>query len=252
MGRMYAERKGNIAVFRGCGFNCCYCAFRRMLKLSNCQKCRNFEPHSHMEVLERKPPKTKKGQFLTVGLSSDISFMDDDEFCKVLDYCSKWGDRTFLIQSKNPGYFLGLEHLIPSNVIIGTTIETNRLVTSKSLETNTCFYSDESHYLRPISKAPSSYVRYEAMRSLDCRKSVTIEPILDFDVDIMEKYIKDIKPEIVWIGYNSHPEKNGLPEPTLYKLDKFVGRLKKSGINVRLKLIREPIKKTGFALSEEL
>ncbi len=240
MGRMYAERKGNIAVFRGCAFNCCYCAFRRMLKLSNCQKCRDFEPHSHMEVLEKKPPKTKKGQFLTVALSSDISFMDDDEFCKVLDYCSKWGDRTFLIQSKNPGYFLGLEDRIPSNVIIGTTIETNRLVTS-NLAKNTCFYNDGSHYFIPVSKAPASNIRYEVMLSLDCRKSVTIEPILDFDVDIMEKYIKDIKPEIVCIGYNSHPEKNEMPEPTLYKVDKFVGILKKSGINVRLKLIREPV-----------
>lgn len=79
------------------------------------------------------------------------------------------------------------------------------------------------------------------MRSLSGRKAVTIEPILDFDMDVMEKYIKDIKPEIVWIGYDSHPEKNRLPEPTLYKLDTFVGRLKESGINVRLKLIREPV-----------
>lgn len=242
MEKMYAERKGNIAVFRGCGFNCCYCAFQRMLKLSKCQECRDFKPHSHMEGLQRTPPKTKQGEFLTVGLSSDISFMDVNDFCDVLDYCSKWGDRTFMIQSKNPGYFLQFAHRITSNVIIGTTIESNRLITDKAWGTTTCIYDRGDHGYEPISQAPSSNRRYEAMKLYNGRKTVTIEPILDFDIDVMEKYIKDIKPEIVWIGYDSRPEKNRLPEPTLYKLDMFVGRLQDSGINVKLKLNREPVR----------
>jgi len=240
MEKMYAERKANIAVFRGCRYNCVYCAFKKMLKLSKCQKCRDFEPHSHMGVLQRKPPKTKKGEFLTVGLSSDISFMDVNEFCEVLDYCSKWGDRTFLIQSKNPAYFLQFAHRITSNVIIGTTVESNRLITDQSWGTTTCFYDRGDGGFEPISQGPSAALRYEAMRLYAGRKSITIEPIIDFDADVMEKYVRDIKPEILWIGFNSRPKKNVLPEPDLYKLDTFVGRLKKEGIDVKLKLIREP------------
>lgn len=242
MEKMYAERKGNVAVFRGCGFNCCYCAFQRMLKLSKCQECRDFKPHSHMEVLQRTPPKTSPGEFLTVGLSSDISFMDVNEFCDVLDYCSKWGDRTFLIQSKNPGYFLQFAHRITSNVIIGTTIESNRLITDRVLGTTTFYDRGDHGYVEPISQAPSSSLRYEAMKAYSGRKAVTVEPILNFDIDVMEKYIRDIKPEIVWIGNDSHPKKNRLPEPSLYKLYMFVMRLQDSGINVRLKLIREPVR----------
>ncbi len=239
---MYKERKANIAAFRGCGFNCVYCAFSKMLKLSSCPMCKSFKPHSHMEVLGRIPPKTSEGEFLTIGLSSDISFMDVNNFCDVLDYCSKYGDRTFLIQSKNPGYFLQFAHRITSNVIIGTTIESNRLITDRSWETTTCFYDRGDNGYEPISQAPSFSLRDEAMKLYNGRKAVTIEPILDFDIDAMEKCIKEIKPEIVWIGYDSHPEKNNLIEPSLYKVDQFVKRLKDAEINVKLKLIRNPVR----------
>jgi hypothetical protein len=199
-----------------------------------------------MEVLQRTPTKTRHGEFLTMGLSSDISFMDVNDFCDVLDYCSKWGDRTFLIQSKNPGYFLQFAHRITSNVIIGTTIESNRLITDRAWGTTTCFYDRGDNSYKLISQAPSSDLRYEAMRLYNGRKAITIEPILDFDIDVMEKYIRDIKPEIVWIGYDSRPENNRLPEPTLYKLDMFVGRLRDSGINVKLKLIRESLRNDEY------
>lgn len=220
---MYKERKANIAAFRGCDFNCVYCAFSKMLKLSNCPMCKSFKPHSHMEVLGKTPPKTKEGEFLTIGLSSDISFMDVTNFYDVLDYCSKWGDRTFLIQSKNPEWFLQFYHRITSNVIIGTTIESNRF---KGIN-----YKD-------LSKGPNSYYRYCAMVKLNCRKAVTIEPILDFN-GVFEKWIQDIKPEIVWIGYDSRPNRNHLPEPTLQKTQELIKCLEDSGISVHQKLIRK-------------
>jgi hypothetical protein len=50
-------------------------------------------------------------------------------------------------------------------------------------------------------------------------KMVTIEPIIDFDLDILQQWIKDIDPIMVWIGYDSrknyHPEPSEPKTPTL-------------------------------------
>lgn len=225
MTKMYEHRKGNISVFRGCSYFCSYCAFRTSLRRSPCERCRVFEPHAHMEVLEKTPPKTKVGEFITIGLTGDISFMDMVDFWKVIEYCRKWKDRTFLIQSKKPWYFLQfLEHIvplsIPDNVIIGTTIETNRTTDT-------------------ISKAPEPALRCYAMKLLECRKEVTIEPIMEFDLQNMVEWMQAIAPEIVYIGYDSHPEKNKLPEPKYSKTHALIIDLRVAGIDVREKLMRK-------------
>lgn len=226
MTKMYPERKKNIPVFRSCFYSCCYCAFQKFQKISKCQKCRAGENHTHLEVLKRTPPKTKESEFLTVGLSGDVSFMDDMAFRSVISYCQRYSDRTFLIQSKNPEYFLKYLKWIPDNLILGTTIESNVLawVSKDGLESY-------DH----ISKAPLPEKRYEAMVKLNCKKAVTCEPLLDFDLDIMLRWMKDIAPEFIYIGYNNHNHK--LPEPSLEKTLKLITKMRESGIDVREKSI---------------
>jgi hypothetical protein len=74
-------------------------------------------------------------------------------------------------------------------------------------------------------------VRYLAMKeSGHPRKSVTHEPIMDFDVDTMVKWDVEIKPEVVWVGYDSHG--CGLPEPPVEKFDLLVEKLKEAGLRV--------------------
>jgi len=86
--KLYLEFVGNIPVMR-------YCAY-----------------DSHLDVLERTPPKTKPGEFLAIGLSGDMSH---DDLVRISSYCAGWPDRTFLIKSKNPDTLL--EHYWPDNVI---------------------------------------------------------------------------------------------------------------------------------------
>jgi DNA repair photolyase len=237
--KMYSERKGNIAVFRGCDFSCIYCAFKNSLKRNSCERCRVFEPHTHMEVLEKIPPKTKEGEFLTVGLTSDISFMNMVDFWKVIEYCRKWKDRTFLIQSKNPAYFLRFQEnilplRIPHNVVIGTTIETNRDQVWDARTTPRIMsvqYSD-------ISKAPPPVQRYEAMLKITSKIAITIEPILDMDMYNLVNWIKILAPSFVYIGYNSNLKQH-LPEPQLEKTVELVRTLRDAGIEVREKLMRK-------------
>lgn len=229
---MYADRQANIPVFRGCSFGCVYYSFKRLIQMNKkCPDCAEFEPHNHMEVLQRTPIKTKPGEFLTVGLSGEVSYMNPFDFLEVLEYCHKWYDRTFLIQSKNPEYFLHplFKDSIFDNVILGTTIETN-----DEYPYNTRVGVHTSYRL--ISKAPLPEKRYEAMLKLTCRKAVTIEPILFHDTNILVKWITDINPELCWVGYDNHNHK--LPEPSLEKTLGLINALEIAGIDVRRKTLR--------------
>jgi hypothetical protein len=71
------------------------------------------------------------------------------------------------------------------------------------------------------------------------RKYVTIEPIMEFDLDAMVEWIKEINPEFVYVGYNNLDSKNfHLPEPPLEKTMKLIAELEKI-TEVRLKTIRK-------------
>jgi hypothetical protein len=109
----------------------------------------------------------------------------------------------------------------PGNVILGTTIETNR---------------DE--LCAAAGKAPPPSRRCQALRHLDHPlKMVTVEPVMDFDVAVMVRWIKTIRPVLVWIGYDSR--RCNLVEPPLEKVKALHWELSKLGFPVLLKKIRE-------------
>jgi len=217
---MYEDRIANISAFRGCKHDCVYCAFKRTLRFQKCDACRAFEPHAHLEALLKKPPKTKPGQFVTVGLTGDIAFATKDELQAIIRYCNKYPETTFVLQTKDPRIFLDqeIQNMITGNMIIGTTIETN--------------INKHGTY----SKAPSVFKRLEVMEKLDCRKMITIEPIIAFS-PLFGVDIANIHPEIVWVGYDSKNHK--LLEPSLYKTINLIEFLRGAGIDVREKLIRK-------------
>jgi hypothetical protein len=65
------------------------------------------------------------------------------------------------------------------------------------------------------------------------KKFITIEPVLDFDVDILAKWIGDIKPDFINLGADS--KNRNLPEPTVEKIMSLVEELKKYDIELREK-----------------
>lgn len=134
---------------------------------------------------------------------------------KILVHCLKWPNNQYVFQTKNPvGYKTTLSNLFPDNCLFGTTIETNRSAAK-------------------ISQAPEPIVRYEAMRELKARKFVTIEPIMDFDVDRLAIWIFNIEPEFVNIGSDS--KGHNLPEPSIEKVRELISILQANKIEVREK-----------------
>ncbi len=148
------------------------------------------------------------GNFIFVGSGTDM-FAEDvpsEWIEKVLEHCRKHPENRYLFQSKNPNRFRAFNFSLYGNVVLGTTIETNR---------------DDN-----ISKAPDVNQRAYAMYRL--RKDgfetmITIEPILDFDIGVLLNMIKNAKPTWVNIGADSKGHK--LPEPSKEKLAEFIEKL---------------------------
>ena len=67
---------------------------------------------------------------------------------------------------------------------------------------------------------------------------MTIEPVMDFDTDVFAKWIAQLKPEAVWLGYNSQETAVMLPEPPHRKLAAFAETLLAKGIRVLGKELR--------------
>jgi hypothetical protein len=151
----------------------------------------------------------------------DISYADISYVTKVFDVVSTYPETTFMFQSKNPLCYIAWRMFfkVPDNCVLGTTIETNRST-------------------KEVSKAPDTEARKTWLSSIRTRKYVTIEPIMDFDHDVMVAWVKEIRPEFVYVGYNSLDSKNKhLPEPTITKTKMLIAALE-SVTEVRLKSIR--------------
>ena len=52
------------------------------------------------------------------------------------------------------------------------------------------------------------------------------------------RWIEDLQPEYVWLGFNSKPDSVKLPEPPVEKLQKFIDKLVAAGIKIRGKTLR--------------
>jgi hypothetical protein len=179
--------------------------------------CYDFTPHHHPERLNHYLPRTKNDQFIFVCSNADISFCNTEFLKQIVAKIESKPDRTFLLQSKNPATFERVS--FPQNVILGTTLESNR---------------DEYVF----SKAPVFSQRYKDFVKINHpRKMVTVEPIMDFDIEPFAAWIQEINPEMVWLGFDSG--KNGLPEPSLSKFYKFYEKLQNAGFKVILKKVKE-------------
>jgi DNA repair photolyase len=211
----------------GCGWDCVYCAFRKLQqRFATCPECRAFKPHYHLERFKKAPALTGNNEFVCLCLNGDVSFASAEFILRLIDYCEQWYDRTFLIQSKNPLRLLDFK--FPYNVILGTTIETDLHYIGKG----NIPYST-------ISKAPHPEERYRAIRQIQNNDvHITIEPIMDFHPDEFVSWMKDIpRLKVINVGYDSRPELNHLPEPPLEKTLDLITKLETIA-EVRRKQIR--------------
>jgi uncharacterized Fe-S cluster-containing radical SAM superfamily protein len=219
---MYADAE-TWNPFKGCKFGCTYCipSFQLQAKRQkqNCMSCYWYEPHEHPDRLAKIP----SSEIVFVCGNGDISFCKPSYLRRIIEaVASRGGNQSFYLQSKEPSCLKPFLKMLPKTVILVTTLETNR---------------DEGY--GKISKAPKPSQRFNQFVSLEYpRKVVTIEPVMDFDVEEFANWIIEIQPEYVWLGFNSRDKQVHLPEPSPDKLREFVGILTRHGIEVRGKKLR--------------
>ena len=199
------KQKGNMYGFvthtwnpiKGrCGHNCSYCY---MHSFWNRMKNSDFRIDGEMGNLG-------KDRFIFVGSSTDMWLGKTEWISKVLTHISKYPKNTYLFQTKAPINFD--DWTFYDNQILGITLETNRDTKSVS----------------NIADVPKERV-IDFSKIPHHRKMITIEPIMDFDLEPFVLMIKIIKPEWVAIGADSGGNK--LNEPPKEKVLQLIAELVK-------------------------
>lgn len=218
-GKMFSIVTATWNPISGCLYNCNYCWAKDLAvtKLKNAKRySKGFKPtlnESEFNV------KFGKGDLIFVSDMGDMfaDFVPSEWIVKVLDHIRQFPEADFLFMTKNPKRYIELLPQIPENAILGATIET------------TC---DEIIQTDKVSNAPLPTQRYEAMKALDWkRKIVSIEPIMDFDINLFSKWIEEINPFIVYVGYDNYCHK--LREPTLKFTMELMNQLSETSLVIK-------------------
>jgi len=178
-----------------------------------CEYC-YMKPFWKSDVhLDEKELKTDlgEGNYIFVGSSTDM-FAEDVKsgwIVKVLEYCQKYPKNKYLFQTKNPERFQEFwgDFQMIDNFVFGITIETNREV--------------------PQSRAPSPYKRLQVIKEISENDftMITIEPIMEFDLDNLVGLILKAEPSFVNIGADS--KGHNLLEPSAEKIGLLIKELRK-------------------------
>jgi len=193
-----------------CYHDCSYCYMKRWGKLNPVR-------------FDEKELKTDlgSGNFIFVGSSCDMWAEDIPEewILKTIDYCNKF-DNKYLFQTKNPSRIN--DKFLPSESVICTTIESNR------------WYGDI------MQNSPYPYKRALGMYCIDLPKYLTIEPILDFDLESFVEMIRSI--EVVKVNIGADSGNNSLPEPPKEKILELITELERFTIVKQKKNLKRLLK----------
>jgi len=190
----------------GCLHNCSYCWAKNLTETRLKSMPKYKDGFVTPKIVEIELNKRFRNQFVGVSMMGDLfgEWVPKEWILRVIDATRNSPSSNFLFLTKNPNRYKGFVHSCRSNIVLGTTIETNRS--------------------NDFSKAPSAAERAQAMAELTYEhKFVSIEPILDFDVDAFANMIEGIAPELIAVGYDNYH--SNLPEPSLSKTLDLIERL---------------------------
>lgn len=212
---MLNKQKGNMYGFvthtwntikGSCPHDCAYCYMKRWGGL----KTARFDETELRTNLET-------WNTIFVGSSCDMwaDQFPDEWIYRTLEHCRNYDFNRYFFQTKNPKRFLEFLDFLPHLTTLCTTVETNK----------DCLIGNG---------IPSPRKRLASLRAIRERKTnslhepiygihVTIEPVMDFDVEEMFDLIVKCVPDQVNIGADSGGNK--LPEPSPRKVRELINAL---------------------------
>ena len=177
-------------------FDCSYCYTK--------QWGRSFPLHLDEKVLNKN---LGSGKMIFICSGCDLFAPDVPEewIERVVKHTRKYPDNKYLWHTKNPVRLDVIENIgLIENDIACVTIESN-------------------WPLSTISKAPTPFERFEGLSYWKGKVMITIEPIIDFELEVLVELIKNENPIQVNIGADSR--KCNLPEPPKEKIIDLINEL---------------------------
>ena len=212
-----------------CPHKCPYCLVRSL-----CKKwpVLNQKYSGPVKIIEKElDVPYGEGKIIFVENLNDIACATDADARLILAHAGKYPKNHYVFQTKNPAWYLGFMNLIPDHSVLGCTIETNRF---GWLKEHGCLAPE------PIDRA---MVMADIHRHFPKQKTfITVEPVMDFDVEVLAGFILAAKPDFLNLGADS--KNNNLPEPSIEKIEALVAALAKGGIEPREKGNLERLRKT--------
>ena len=218
-GNMYNFVTHTHNVIKGkCPHGCTYCYMNKLYS----RKWLEAKPLYLDEKELRK--NLGRGNSIFVGSSCDMwaAAVPDEWIIKVLRQIQVYADNKYFLQTKNPRRFIDFPYEIISRWYLGTTIETNRV------------YPFMGNIPRPVDRGGALDVLRDG--GWGYKTFITIEQIIDFDLNDFVAILKNAHPEFINIGADSG--NNHLPEPEPEKIRALIKRLDGYKINIKKNLSR--------------
>ena len=209
-----------------CPYQCTYCWSRRFVQRFNIKRYKG-EPDLRLNVFKKHP----WNDIRFVGTMRDLFSPEiSDKWIRTCWSLSEENKGVDLYLTKNPQRYVDLiekpeftDFFSSDHILFGATIESNRDYPG-------------------LSKAPTQSKRLEAMIKLREKVGImqplfiSVEPILDFDLDIFAEKLAEIRPYAVALGFDNYG--CSLPEPTYEKTLRLLEHLEQS-CHVYRKTLRE-------------
>ncbi len=188
-----------------CQYNCSYCYVG---KWKSEQNPLHFDERYLQDDLG-------KGKFIFICSGCDLFYPEvpREWIQQIWEHTQKYPKNQYLWHTKNPWSLASLIEPQKRDVAC-VTIESNRSYPS-------------------ISKAPFPIERIKWLKEWEGPRMITIEPIMDFDIDIFSGMILSANPIQVNIGADSG--RNNLPEPSAEKITELINHLEKYNLKVHQK-----------------
>ncbi len=135
---------------------------------------------------------------------------------EILRHCQMYPENMYVFQTKNPMRYRTqtVQIFLPPKRMFGVTIETNR-----RLDNNAPPAGERKEWFSFIDESEKTFV--------------TIEPILDFDLDVMLRWMEELKPDFINLGADS--KSNRLEEPPAFKVRQLIEGINNLGIEIKEK-----------------
>lgn len=190
-----------------CPHKCSYCSTNKLKRYPGILNKYSGPPR----LDEKQLTNLGSGNFIFVVAQSDLfaKGVPHHIILPILDHCAKF-DNKYLIQTKSPDDLIDFrDHPVFKKSVVCTTIESNR------------------YYPGIMGNTPNPQSRSSAMHILSKRVDtyVTIEPIMDFELEDLVRMVAWCSPKQVNIGADSG--NNNLPEPSKEKILQLIAELEK-------------------------